>query len=103
MIKRPTASTITDAELDDLYNQLAALRQVARGYCPACGRGDAGVTTDDWEQQRKRADQAEAALARVQHLAEEYPAGIDTALILEALDTGPAGAATQATHDPKEN
>ncbi|GKQ35160.1 hypothetical protein [Streptomyces sp. A012304] len=47
----------------DEYNQLiadlAALRAVARGYCPACGRGDAAPTADDWEQQRQRADRAE--------------------------------------------
>jgi hypothetical protein len=40
-------------------DQLAALRQVARGYCPACGRGDAAPGVDNWEQQRQRADQAE--------------------------------------------
>lgn len=89
-------------ELERLGTELAALRAVARGYCPACGRGDAAPGVDDWEQQRQRADSAEAALVRVQALADEYPAGIDTALILEALDTGPAEAATQATHDPKE-
>lgn len=38
--------------------ELAELRTVSRGYCPACGRGDAGRTADDWEQQRQRADQA---------------------------------------------
>jgi hypothetical protein len=32
------------------------------GYCPACGRGDAAPTADDWEQQRQRADRAEAEL-----------------------------------------
>ena len=40
--------------------ELAGLRAVARGYCPACGRGDAAPTVADWEQQRQRADQAEA-------------------------------------------
>lgn len=39
---------------------------------------------------------SEAALARIQALADEYPAGIDTALIHEALDQ-PAPAATEAT------
>jgi DNA repair exonuclease SbcCD ATPase subunit len=39
---------------------LAALRQVARGYCPACGRGDAAPTVDDWERERQRAENAEA-------------------------------------------
>ena len=78
---RPTASTITDTQLDALYAEtdrlaaeladydrrvqqldaeLAALRQVARGYCPACGRGDAAPTVADWEPQKQRAEQAEA-------------------------------------------
>ena len=39
--------------------ELAALRTVARGYCPACGRGDAAPSVEDWEQQKQRADQAE--------------------------------------------
>lgn len=63
MSDRKTASTINDAELDALYDQLAALRKVARGYCPACGRGDAAPTVTDWEQQKQRADQAEAQVA----------------------------------------
>lgn len=80
---RPTASTITDTQLDQLYAEndrlaaeladydqrvqrldaeLAALRQVARGYCHACGRGDAAPSVDDWEQQKQRADEAEGQL-----------------------------------------
>ena len=47
---------VVQPELD----ALAALRQVARGYCPACGRGDAAPTVEDYEQQRQRAEQAEA-------------------------------------------
>lgn len=62
MTDRPTASTITDPQLDALHAELAALRQIARGYCPHCGRGDAAPTVADWEQQRHRADQL-AALA----------------------------------------
>jgi len=46
-------------------DELAALRQVARGYCPACGRGDAAPTVEDWEQQKQRADQAEAEVRRL--------------------------------------
>ncbi|MDX2532315.1 hypothetical protein QBA79_36390 [Streptomyces scabiei] len=42
-------------------------------------------------------ERAEAAIARVQALADEYPAGIDTALIHAALDGQPGPAATQAT------
>ncbi|MGW5582845.1 DUF6085 family protein [Streptomyces sp. NPDC003857] len=53
---------VVQPELD----ALAALRAVSRGYCPACGRGDAAPTVEDWEQQRQRADQAEDLL-RVTH------------------------------------
>lgn len=62
MTDRKTVSTITDLELTTLYDQLDALRAVARGYCPACGRGDAAPTVTDWEQQKRRADQAEELL-----------------------------------------
>ncbi|MES9522428.1 hypothetical protein [Streptomyces capoamus] len=86
MTDRRTASTITDTELDQLYDALDALRAVARGYCEVCGRGDAAPTVEDWEterqnaafwfdqhqrarqsaaDQRQRAKRAEAALARV--------------------------------------
>lgn len=51
-------------------HELAALRQVARGYCPACGRGDAAPTVEDWEQQKQRADQAEDRLAHLQESSE---------------------------------
>lgn len=81
-------------------DELAALRAVARSYCPACGRGDAAPTITDWEQQKQRAERAETILARIQALADEYPAGIDTALIHEALDTTAAPAATEATEPP---
>lgn len=147
-----------DQRVQQLDAELAALRQVARGYCPACGRGDAAPGVDDWERERKRADRAEedarlalkqrqemaaeryawqergeraeaellalrgvadadakqlaetdarcdryaAALARIQALADQYPAGIDTALIHAALDTEqPAPAATQATDEER--
>lgn len=63
MTVRRTASTITDTELDQLYNQLDTLRAVSRGYCPTCGRGDAAPTVTDWEQQKQRADQAEELLS----------------------------------------
>lgn len=65
MTSRHTVDSITSDQLDQLYDQLAALRQVARGYCPHCGRGDAAPTATDWEQQKQRADQAEATTARV--------------------------------------
>lgn len=50
--------------------ELAALRTVSRGYCPACGRGDATPTVADWEQQKQRADQAEARLSHLQTTSE---------------------------------
>jgi hypothetical protein len=43
------------AKVADLERQLAALRAVARGYCPACGRGDAAPTVEDWENERQNA------------------------------------------------
>lgn len=58
-MNRHTVNTITSDALDALYDELAALRRVSRGYCPACGRGDAAPTGADWEQQKQRADQAE--------------------------------------------
>jgi hypothetical protein len=64
MTDRLTASTINDEQLDALYDQLDALRAVARGYCPACGRGDAAPNVEDWEAERQRAEAAEALLRR---------------------------------------
>lgn len=49
------------AELKPELDALAALWQVARGYCPDCGRGDAAPHVEDWEQQKRRADQADEA------------------------------------------
>jgi hypothetical protein len=88
------------AMLDTAQDELAALRAVSGGYCPACGRGDCSPTADQWYAQRQRADRAEAALAHVQALVAEYPAGIDTALIEEALDTQTGPATTEATDTP---
>ena len=64
------AAHVLDAIQPEL-DALAALRQVARGYCPACRRGDAAPTVEDWEQQRQRADQAEAALARARNACDQ--------------------------------
>ena len=133
MTDRPNASTINDAQLDGLYAErdrlnadLAALRAVARGYCPACGRGDAAPTTADWEQQRQRADNIQRmyltamgdlgiAANRLDHIrnlvagaAHTTAAGISdydigrhdmARAVLTALDTAPGPAATQATDD----
>jgi hypothetical protein len=53
------------ARLRDGIDQLEALQAVARGYCPACGRGDAGPTVEDWERERQRADEAERRLRNI--------------------------------------
>lgn len=53
-----------------LAGQLAALQQVARGYCPACGRGDASPTTAQWYAERQRADHAEGQLRHLQATSE---------------------------------
>jgi chromosome segregation ATPase len=55
-----------ETRVEQLTTELAALRQVARGYCPHCGRGDAAPTTADWERERQRADQVEELL-RIAH------------------------------------
>jgi hypothetical protein len=56
---------------------------------------------DQAEVANVRAAKAEAALARVRDLADEYPVGIDTALIEAALDQpAPGPAATEATDGP---
>jgi hypothetical protein len=115
------------AELKPELDALAALRAVARGYCPACGRGDAAPSVADWEQQRKRAAQAEkdrtilgqaavgyqqrawdaeAAIARIRAVAEQWQASVRpgephpaAAAILAALDQPTPAAATRATDD----
>lgn len=63
MTDRIPLDHLTSDALDALYEQLDALQAVARGYCPACGRGDAAPTADQWYEQRQRADQAEAKVA----------------------------------------
>ncbi|MGW5003295.1 hypothetical protein ACWEP8_37205 [Streptomyces hydrogenans] len=45
--------------------ELAALKTIATGYCPECGRGDCSPTAQQWLDQRDRANEAEAAIARV--------------------------------------
>ncbi|MFG2412316.1 hypothetical protein [Streptomyces goshikiensis] len=42
-----------------------AVSAEAAGYCPDCGRGDAGPTADEYEQQRQRAEQAEDRLKQM--------------------------------------
>lgn len=68
MTDRIPLDHLNSDQYDELCDQLEALRQVARGYCPDCGRGDAAPTVDDWEQQKQRADRAETALAEARRL-----------------------------------
>jgi hypothetical protein len=64
--------------------------------CTINGQPAMPILISDYNRLVAHAARAEAALARIQALADEHPAGIDTALIHEALDqTSPA--ATQAT------
>ena len=52
------------AVVDELKPELdapAALREVARGYCPECGRGDAAPTVQDWERERDERGRLEIA------------------------------------------
>lgn len=74
MTDRKTVSTINDIELTALYDQLDALRAVSRGYCPACGRGDAAPTVAEWETERHRAEQAEDASRRMLEQRQEMAA-----------------------------
>jgi hypothetical protein len=79
---------------------LAALRQVARDYCPACGRGDAAPTVADWEQQKTRADHAEATLDRVRALRDDLRGITGARYIADALDTILDGEQPHATPGP---
>ena len=63
-LRRQLAAAIE--ALGKAETELAALREVARGYCPECGRGDASPTAQQWEEQKQRADQAEELL-RIAH------------------------------------
>jgi hypothetical protein len=57
------AMAIVQPELEKLQTRVAELEQVARGYCPECGRGDCAPTVEHWDRERKRAKQAESDLA----------------------------------------
>lgn len=70
-LRLTTRRAVADAVLAVVQPELdalAALREVARGYCGTCGRGDAAPTVTDWEQQKQRADQAAATVERVRDL-----------------------------------
>ncbi|KUJ65415.1 hypothetical protein [Streptosporangium amethystogenes] len=68
MTRRPRVDQLTDDMLDQLYADLDALKAITAGYCGHCGRGDCSPTADQWLEQRQRAEQAEAAIARVRAL-----------------------------------
>lgn len=114
MTGRIRLDDLTSDQYDQLCDELDALRAVARGYCPHCGRGDAAPTVDDWQRERQRADQTEAALDRVRALADRWvkagPPPLGTSIArwwdkrLAELNTAldqPAPAATQATEEQR--
>ncbi|MGW0034700.1 hypothetical protein ACWDXD_33405 [Streptomyces sp. NPDC003314] len=68
---RHTADSITNDALTALYDELAALKTIATGYCGHCGRGDCSPTADQWLTQQQRAKRAEATLDAVRKLADE--------------------------------
>ncbi|MEU8469543.1 hypothetical protein AB0F30_16740 [Streptomyces sp. NPDC029006] len=108
MTDRIPLDHLTSDQYDALCTELAALREVARGYCPHCGRGDAAPTVTDWEAERQRAEQAEAVITRVREYAIRWQAvaatkddavilaGVAADILLGTLDQ-PTPAATQAT------
>lgn len=82
MNDRHTVDSITSDALDALYASLEAAHDTE--LYRQLRTADAAFASAS-----VRAARAEAALARVQALAEEHPAGIDTALIHEALAEQP--------------
>jgi hypothetical protein len=108
MTDRIPLDHLTSDQLDALYDQLDTLRAVARGYCPACGRGDATPPVEAYEEQRARTARAETAIVRVRALRDKWllmtlePGQVRRLLdgITTALDgeqPAPDPAATQAT------
>ncbi|MFG3476442.1 hypothetical protein ACGF3K_14420 [Streptomyces sp. NPDC047980] len=63
----------------------ARVVDIARGYCPDCGRGDAAPTADQWLTERRRAEAAEAAVERVAAAAHDLRHK-DAMRILAAID-----------------
>lgn len=80
---------------------LTALRQVARGYCPECGRGDCAPTAADWEQQKTRADQAEDLL-RIAHATSNQSEAERARAVQHAEQAEAARARVQALADECE-
>lgn len=56
----------SDQERDRITAELAALKEISRGYCPECGRGDAAPSVEDWERERHRAERLAAVVERVE-------------------------------------
>ncbi|TVZ96489.1 hypothetical protein [Streptomyces sp. BK340] len=99
-----TAIREAEQRAEQAETELAELRTVARGYCPACGRGDAAPTVEDWEQQKQRAERAEAAITRVRAIAGWAAndwADLSPDKILAALDP-PAPAAEARSADKEQ-
>jgi hypothetical protein len=92
MTDRKSLDQMTSNDLDALYARLDQAETELRWYTEADSANAAAGSY------AHRAERAEAAIARVAAVAEEYPAGIDTALIHEALDEpAPRPDATPAT------
>ncbi|MFD9630109.1 hypothetical protein [Streptomyces violascens] len=81
------AMTVRDAELEQLRAQLAALTEIARGYCPHCGRGDATPTTDQYLEQVRIANNADIILDRVRAIAADLRNDPDARHWANLLDT----------------
>ncbi|MFD9256958.1 hypothetical protein [Streptomyces sp. NPDC059538] len=64
-----------DGLLDAAWNT-APEQQPADGYCPHCGRGDAGPSPEAYEELRQRAEQAEAATERVRAFLDQDQDGL---------------------------
>jgi hypothetical protein len=54
---------VTETDPTDPHTRREAITDA--GYCPHCGRGDAGPTAEAYEELRQRAERAEATIARV--------------------------------------
>lgn len=102
MTDRLTIDQITSDDLDQMYaeiDQLRAREERATIYQAAwhSARHRARLMSEELTRRAPLTGQYAAALARIQALADEHPAGIDTALVLEALDqTSPAPATVEA-------
>jgi hypothetical protein len=91
MTDRPTAATITDADLAQLYADLAHAQAEAARWGEA---ESADVAAGSYA---GRVEELQAVIDRVRALVDEYPVAVDIALLHEALDEQPAPAATEAT------